>query len=189
MPFVFVHGVNNRIGDPGYKVRQATTSQFLKKHLTGVKLSGKTLSTVNPRFPYWGDLATKFAWNMASLPTSDMNSLGAASVPDEMRPLVAELGEEVEDSAALREQPVLALARNSLRKAVLALSKELIRGSRDSDAQRVASFVVSAQGFAEANPFPQWLSSLTTDTQFLSELVARVRASCNTVLSSGHIIC
>jgi pimeloyl-ACP methyl ester carboxylesterase len=177
MPFVFVHGVNNRIEDPGYKARQLTTSQFLKMHLSGLKVDGKTLSTVDPQFPYWGDLATKFAWNMASLPTSDMNALGGPGVPDEIRPLVAQFGDELQSSIALREQPVLTLARTSLPKAVLALSEVLIRASSDSSAQQVAAFVTSAQAYAEASPSPQWLAGLTTDTQFVAELVRQVKAS------------
>lgn len=79
MPVVFVHGVNNRQG-PAYEAGTLATQEFLKRYLTGIKIGGKTLATI-PKvwFPYWGGLATKFTWDMASLPKGDMQGLGVAA--------------------------------------------------------------------------------------------------------------
>ncbi len=170
MPLVFVHGVNNRKEDPGYKAGVLVTTKFLDRHFKGAIVNGKTLSSVAPRFPYWGDLATRFAWNMASLPTDDINALGAG-VPDDMRPLVVVIGEEIGGQAQAKQQPLLTLARKSLPKAVAALSEVLIRAATDADAPRVATFVTTAQAYAEANQAPPWLAGLSTDAQFVNELI------------------
>ncbi len=61
MPVIFVHGVNNRIEDPGYEARRQLTAKFLARFLEGVSINGKQLGAVDPAFPYWGNLATRFA--------------------------------------------------------------------------------------------------------------------------------
>ena len=71
MSIVFVHGVNTRKTDPGYDARLSMITKFFHGHLAGVSIEGVPLATLIPTFPYWGDLATTFAWNMASLPSGE----------------------------------------------------------------------------------------------------------------------
>jgi hypothetical protein len=97
MPIVFVHGVNTRREESGYEARLLLVEKFLRKHFTGATINGKVLATVKPRFPYWGDLATRFAWNMASLPSGRIDSLGAPGVEDDLRPLVAIIRDGLSD--------------------------------------------------------------------------------------------
>lgn len=173
MPIVFVHGVNNRIEDPSYKVGTLVISQFLQRHFAGALTNGKHLRSVQARFPYWGGLATTFAWNMAALPTGEIDALGA-NIPDELRPLVIVIGEEIGSQPQTRKDPLLALARKSLPKAVAALSEVVICNATDANAASIAAFVANAQAYAEANPAPVWLSGLTTDEHFVVALAQQV---------------
>ena len=174
MPIVFIHGVNTRKQDPGYDATVWLIEKFCIKHLTGATLSGKTLTTAKPRFPYWGDLASKFAWNMASLPSGEINALGAASVEEDLRPLIAMIGDGLVDPESAKQQPLLTLAHKSLSQAVAAITSLLLHDARPADAEHTAQFIVAAQGYAEDNPAPAWLAGLSTDAQFVNTLVAEV---------------
>jgi len=83
MPIVFVHGVNTRNTEPGYDAGLLVMTKFVQAHFAGVKLGDAPLATLKPTFPYWGDLATTFAWDMASLPSGDIDALGPG-VPDSL---------------------------------------------------------------------------------------------------------
>jgi hypothetical protein len=78
MPVIFVHGVNTRIAEAGYSARIGLIDRFVRKHLARVMLDGAEVTSLAPAFPYWGDIATTFAWNMASLPTGNVEALGPA---------------------------------------------------------------------------------------------------------------
>ena len=87
MAVIFVHGVNNRRENPDYEVGRAVTEKFLRAYLGGATINGKKLpGDVSVRFPYWGDLATQFAWNMASLPAGEIDALGTVGVEADLRP-------------------------------------------------------------------------------------------------------
>ncbi len=171
MPLVFVHGVNTRKGEPGYEAQRLLTEKFLQKHLKDASINGKAMATVKPRFPYWGDLGTEFAWNMASLPAGQINALGAG-VEDDLRPLIGFIGDVLADPKGAQAQPLLTLARKSLLHAVRAVSDLLLRQAKPADAESVASFIAAAQAYAEANPQPAWLAAITTDQQFINKLVS-----------------
>ena len=66
MPIVFVHGVNNRLGD-GYTENKESRDAFLKKIVGPVLIpdAGSSLQVISP---YWGSLGVSFAWDMAALP-------------------------------------------------------------------------------------------------------------------------
>jgi hypothetical protein len=177
MAIVFVHGVNTRQNEPGYKARLRLIEKFLKKHIAGASINGKQLVTVTPRFPYWGDLATRLAWNMASLPSSRINALGAPGVEDDLRPLIAIIQDGLADPKTAKKEPLLTLARKSLPQAVRIMSDLLLRDAKEADAERIAEFISSAQSYAEANPRPVWLSSLTTDAQLVNKLVSETAGS------------
>lgn len=167
MPIVFVHGVNNRKG-PAYEAGRLAKEEFLKRHLTGAKIGGKTLAAI-PKvwFPYWGDLATKFAWNMASLPQADMQNLGGTADAD-LQPLVAHLRDALPGD--LGPEPLTALAKKQFSSAVDVLTRMALDNARPGDEAQVAEFVVRASAYAEANPSPPWLATIATDSQLIARL-------------------
>jgi hypothetical protein len=174
MPVVFVHGVNTRNTDPDYTGRLLVITKFIEAHLGGVVLGGKPLTTLVPTFPYWGDLATTFAWDMASLPSGEIDALGPG-VAEDLRPLIGVLADGLTDPAAAAAQPLLSLARErGLPDAVDLVSDQLLRQAPAADADRVAGFVVAARQYAEANPKPAWMAGLATDEQLLNLLVSEV---------------
>src|SRR5205085_7988442 len=127
MPVVFVHGVNTRRAEPGYAARLGMIDRFVQKHLAGIKLGGADIASLSPAFPYWGDLATSFAWNMASLPTGNVNALGPG-IDDRLRPLIAALDDNLSNATSARQQPLLTLAtQKSLPQAVEMLSDLLLQ--------------------------------------------------------------
>lgn len=174
MPVVFVHGVNVRKG-PGYEAGKLVTHKFLQKHLQGAAIDGKVLNTVEPVFPYWGDLATKFAWDMASLPSGDIDSLGTPGVENQLRPLVAQIKDALKDPTGAQNEPLTALAQESLPLALDIISRLLIQSAADADAEKTSSFVVAAQGYAEANPHPAWMNAIQTDAQLVNRLAQEVK--------------
>jgi len=173
MPIVVVHGVNTRNTEPGYKARLALITSLLGTHLAGATVNGKAVIDTQPDFPYWGDFAASFAWDMASLPTGQIDSLGGG-VDADLRPLVAVIHDALGDLQSAQAQPLLTLARKSLPQSVAVLSDALIQSASDHDADRVAAFVASAQAYAEANPNPAWVATVTTDPQFLNRLVTEI---------------
>lgn len=177
MPVVFVHGVNTRKSEPGYAARLGLIDRFVQKHLAGVTLGGVAVTSLSPSFPYWGDLATTFAWNMASLPTGKINALGPA-VDDQLRPLIAALEDDLSNATSAKQQPLLTLAKTkTLPHAVDVISGLLLQTAAESQAAVVADFIVAASGYAEANPSPAWLGTLSTDEQLLDRLVTEAKAS------------
>jgi len=107
------------------------------------------------------------------LPTGQIDSLGGG-VDADLRPLVAVIHDALGDLQSAQAQPLLTLARKSLPQSVAVLSDALIQSASDHDADRVAAFVASAQAYAEANPNPAWVATVTTDPQFLNRLVTEI---------------
>jgi len=177
MPVIFVHGVNTRKAEAGYSARVGLIDRFIRKHLAGVTLDGAAVASLSPAFPYWGDLATTFAWNMAPLPAGNVNALGPL-VDDRLRPLIAALDDELSNATGAKQQPLLALAsQRSLPHAVDIISDLLLQTAAESAASVVADFIFAAQGYAAANPNPNWLGTLTTDEQLLNRLMAEAKAT------------
>jgi hypothetical protein len=170
MPAVFVHGVNTRKSEPGYDARIRMTERFLRDHLAGVSLGGTSVQAWSVTFPYWGDLATTFAWNMASLPSGAVNALGGA-VDDNLRPLIAVIEDGLADAKAAGQQPLLTLAtKRGLPAAMDVVSDLLIESAPAAQAASVADFLIAAERYADANPRPAWLATIATDEQFLNKL-------------------
>jgi hypothetical protein len=170
MPIIFVHGVNTRKGEAGYKARLLLIKKFLQKYLASAKINGKVLPTADVRFPYWGDLGTQFAWNMASLPSGQINALGASGVEDDLRPLIAIIQDGLVDSTSAMREPLLGLSRKSLALGVQVLSDLLLQSANEEDSERIAHFLVTVQAYAELNPQPEWLHQVTTDSQLINRL-------------------
>ncbi len=167
MPVVFVHGVNTRDG-AGYRAGLAVKKAFFKKHLAGAKIKGKSFTDVpDPVFPYWGDLATTFAWNMASLPRGEMQSLGGGG-DTELRPYMAAVRDALDDEEL--PEPLLALAKKNFGQAVELITSLAVDQAQDGQEAEIAQFVIAAQEYASENPDPDWLDNLTTDDQLLGNL-------------------
>lgn len=173
MPVVFVHGVNVRKG-PGYDAGVSLTGKFLRKYLRGAVINGKKLTSVEPVFTYWGDRATEFAWQMASLPKGDIQSLGAG-IDEALRPLVAQMKDVLPDAPSAQNEPLTALAQRDLGLSVDVISRLLMQDAKPADIENIASFVAAAQGYARLNPRPAWLSGITTDAQLVNKLATEVK--------------
>lgn len=170
MAVIFVHGVNNRKEEPGYGVRCLLIEKFLAKHLAGVKINKKTVTIAKPRFPYWGDLATKFAWDMQSLPSEGIDSLGPSGVEPDLRPLVATFAEQVTNARSASGAPLLEIAKKSLSQSVQLVADLLLGEIKADQSEKVADFIFCLQEYAETNPSPPWLVGLTTDAQFINKI-------------------
>lgn len=167
MPIVFVHGVNTRDG-AAYRAGLEVKKAFFRKHLAGATIRGKTFTTVpDPVFPYWGDLATTFAWNMASLPHGEMQSLGGGG-DAELRPYLAAVSDAL--AGEISSEPLLALANRDFTQSVELISSLAVDQATAGQEGEIAEFVVAAQAYAEENPAPPWLVNLTTDDQLLGNL-------------------
>ncbi len=167
MPIVFVHGVNTR-ANAGYRAGLEVKKALFKKHLAGATVGGRTFAQVpDPVFPYWGDLATTFAWNMASLPHGDMQSLGGGGDAD-IRPFLATVRDALSDE--LGNEPLIALAQRDFGQAVEVISSLALEQAAENLEKEVADFVLAAQAYAAAEPTPAWLGNLTTDDQLLGSL-------------------
>lgn len=167
LPVVFVHGVNNRKG-PGYEAGVNVKTKFLKQCLNGATINGKGITDVAQiSFPYWGDLATTFAWDMASLPRGEMQALSAGTEPN-MLPFLSIVRDAVPGSIGV--EPLLALAKRDLPNAVEMISTMALEQAPDGLKNEVADFVIAAQAYAKANPRPAWLANTTTDMALLGSL-------------------
>ncbi|HVK14219.1 MAG TPA: hypothetical protein VM597_36095 [Gemmataceae bacterium] len=182
MPIVFVHGVNNREG-PEYAAGVETQKQFFRMYLGGVKVRGKTLPLVpDVIFPYWGGLATTFAWDMASLPSDQTQALGtAADANTEMvaAHLLDALGEKSKEP-----EPLTALAKKSFPLAVDALTRMALASAEDGKAEEYAAFVVKVSTYAADNPDPPWVAGVGSDDEFINELIAHADAP---PANAGHV--
>lgn len=173
MPIVFVHGVNNRLG-PSYDARSKVTAKFVAKHLANAPIGGLALPA-DPQvsFPYWGDLATTFAWNMGSLPRAEIEALGGSAELD----LQPALGHVRDAFPQLPAEPLTALAKERLSLAVDVLSDLALRGATAGQEQAAADFVVAASAYAEQHPHPPWVAAIANDSQFVSRLAAELQAA------------
>lgn len=170
MPVVFVHGVNTRRG-ASYTAQTLAIEKFFQRHLTGATVGGKRLAEINKvEFPYWGDLATKFAWNMAALPKSGVQALGASSVS--LQPILALVRDALPQAPT--SDPLTALAKKDLRLSVQAIIDLAMQAATQQDAAAVAEFVVLTSAYAEANPHADWLETVNTDDQLITTLFAKL---------------
>jgi hypothetical protein len=169
---VFVHGVNMRLG-PSYKAETLAISAFLQKHLNSTVIAGKALPALpTVTFPYWGDLGTTFAWDMASLPRPEMQALGGSG-DIALQPLLAHIRDTFPDLP--KQQPLTALAKKRLSLAMEVINELALANVAQGAEAEVADFVVQASAFAEANPQPAWLVNVQTDEALLAELSNRVQ--------------
>lgn len=167
MPVIFVHGVNNRLG-PSYDAGVKVKSAYLKTCLAGTTINGKSFGQVGESaFPYWGDLATTFAWNMASLPSGEMEALGTVAEAD-LRAILAVVRDALPEGVT--KEPLLGLARRDFRQAVEVIATLALGQTPSGLEDEVAEFVIASQAYAATHPNPPWLANTTTDSQLLGNL-------------------
>jgi hypothetical protein len=173
MPIVFVHGVNTRSG-PSYDAGVQLKTKFFQQYFAGATINKKVLGqTPAVHFPYWGDLATQFAWNMASLPHGQIQALGVAT-DEAMRASLAHVRDAL--SGQNVQEPLLALARNDFGGAVEFFTELVLEYTASGKEAETADFVLAAQRYAMQNPKPVWLGNIATDQQFVAELAGAVQA-------------
>jgi pimeloyl-ACP methyl ester carboxylesterase len=179
---IFVHGVNTRQG-PAYTATNLATEQFLRRHLAGAKIGAKMLGkSFSIRFPYWGNLATMFAWSGAALPQADMQTLGGPAEAD-LQPLIAHLRDSL--VMPLGSEPLTTLARKDFSEAIDILVAIALQNTKQGDEAKTAKFVVEASAYAATNPVPPWLTEVGSDTQLISVLQDKVAGpACVEVLGS-----
>jgi hypothetical protein len=163
MPLVFVHGVNVRYDspadDPFVNARTGLFRRFALPRL--VKDPEQTL-VLNP---YWGNLAAKFAWNHAALPSGRYEVFGSDDTIS--AGLLSIKPEAVEDP----DTALLSVARDSLGTAVDMIWRV---AALNLDANVVANFAdaaVEVASYVEFNDAPDWLGTISNDSQFLTTLI------------------
>jgi hypothetical protein len=167
MPIVFVHGVNTRNG-PAYDAGVKVTKGYLKDCFGGTRIGGRPLAAIKDiAFPYWGDLGTTFAWQMASLPRGEMEALGTIAEAD-LRALLAHVRDAL--PGGITNEPLTALAKHNFQNAAEIVAMMALDHTPPGKEADVAQFVRSIQTYAAANPAPAWLANTTNDVQFLGNL-------------------
>ena len=120
--------------------------------------------------PYWGDVAARFSWNLAFLPTGTDETFGPGE--EAVAEVLAEAAGDVE---AAPDQFLLALARQSLPRAVDCLWAVAAFAPADpSGGAALAAVGRKALAYVLANPNPPWLGKVTNDDQFAERLLAAV---------------
>jgi hypothetical protein len=153
---VFVHGVNTRKG-PDYDAEVATRDRLLKD----VAWKGGALKVWNS---YWGDNASTFTHDLASLPSRGPRAASFSLVGGTAAP-------------ATSAQPLTALAESDFGAAVDAIFAAMIEQAEAqhkplTDAQ-IAQFA-AAGDYAIANKSPAWAQGQASDDVVISELKKRV---------------
>lgn len=191
MPLVFIHGVATRRG--GTPAEQTAFDQhvrvrdgFFRTIAFADQVSAGNLHIENP---YWGDLASRFAWNLTSVPQGGDEAFGFAgafaaaafgSEPNRLAQVA--LATTTEKAAATLQQPntvLLTLARQaSLAHAVDAVfaaaanvKPAAAAAAPDAD---LAALAAKAVAYTEANPNPAWLKTVNNDSAFLDTLSVEV---------------
>ena len=174
MPVLFIHGVNTREESKDYASTLEVIKQLMQTHFTGLTINGKTLNTVDPVFPYWGDLGTSFFWNMASLPSlDDHQSLGAAGTEEHIRLLIAAAKDGTGHDILNEDEPLAALAKSSFPQAVEVVCDLLMNeGNAVSTPAQNATAIIRLQEYVDAHARPDWVDQINTDEQFLNQLLS-----------------
>jgi hypothetical protein len=163
MPLVFVHGVSVR-DDPVYYCNTAARDALFRRFvLDRIVTDPGNAKIFNP---YWGRYGATFAWDHASLPRSDVESLGPED--DLTAALLSEGGfvESPPPDAILVETS----RRFSLEEAVDILWAVGMEHAQEAEAKTLAELAAEALSNARANPRPAWLDKVTNDQEFLEKL-------------------
>lgn len=83
MPVVHIHGVRQR-RDAAYEEREAARSRMFRRHL--LARIAREPAAAHLEFTHWGDLATQFAWNLASVPRGPQTAFASPAWRTPQRP-------------------------------------------------------------------------------------------------------
>lgn len=171
MPFLFIHGVNNRQGEDyerGIELRHKFLEQFTFPQLTFA--SGKKLRFLDP---YWGKAGAVPRWQNRSMPNH-----GTANIPmGEGQKTILETAPINIDFRNGDPAALLKIARNAGIKAALdVLILQFVKESEGIDSE-LTSFALAAQAYCEVDNLPKWLSEVETDEDFLFQLSQELKES------------
>jgi hypothetical protein len=197
MPLVFVHGVNVREGTKPEEKKQFKEGIDARDHL----FRAISMAAVVPppahlhiENPYWGEHASRFTYDLVSVPTSDVETFGPtdetlAQVLRETVPL--DVAMKIQKTAGAETMLLVTLARDhSIVHAVdVIVAAAAVRGATDNEPRKneeLALFAAKAMAFAESHPDTSWLEAkdpatgearLKSDSDFLEELTRRVKGA------------
>ena len=182
MPIVFVHGVNNRVGD-GYQDNQAGRDEFLREVVApSLGLTPKGLHIENP---YWGGHGVQFAWSMAVLPDAEESyeKFGAKGEDEAFERTV-----ELVASSKPFAGSVVARAKTDLEGTLDLLYGAALAGAtaRD-DANDVAKAYLEALAYVQSKPDLAWLDT-ANDNNFADLLNHEVYAGEGESFGAGGLL-
>jgi hypothetical protein len=179
MPLVFVHGVNVRKGkmqeeiDAWNQVEKARNAAFRNVTFADQIPSGAPMHFENP---YWGDLASKFAWNLDCIPSGKIEAFGPQT--DKLSEIALVTTTPEAAAATMNpDQTLVTLAKtaslaHALDAAIAAtLHTQNFAGVTEEE---LAAFAARALAYAEAHPpsaAPDWLVTVADDNDFLDKLL------------------
>lgn len=176
MPIVFVHGVNNRLGDGDYEASCLRIQGFLSKIFAAqINVDADKLSTY---FPYWGDQGVHFRWKNASIPGSGTETLGIGNEKESLDSKLW-LNEVQAELGAGGGVSLAKVARNkSFHEATDLLwdTIALSASTQEEVAQIAALHKATADYIADGNPYPKWVRDPEPNNQqFLENLLSAVQ--------------
>ncbi len=183
MPIVFVHGVNNRIGE-AYKESESSRNGFLIE-LVGPSL-GLSADKVQLFSPYWGEHGAKFAWKMAVLPNPDVEfEAFGGSVETEKLGRITTI---VADSNLNGTVSVVENAKKDLKGVVDALYAAAMVGvTTDEEARDLARSYLLASDYAGNNSSHAWLN-IAQESNFVDLLASEANVSAEESFGGGGIL-
>src|SRR5262245_33367419 len=171
MPLVFVHGVANRRGET--IAEQAAFDQRVQARdslFRSIAFADRVQAPVvlHIENPYWGDLGSHFAWNLASVPKGGDEALGAEVLGTEEgrqseagRLAQVALATTTGKAAAAPQQPNTILVTLAKQEslvfavdAVFAAAGQIDPAVAPASNADVATFAARAVAYALANPKP-----------------------------------
>ena len=188
MPLVYIHGVNSRRGIVPDQQRQFDRAVLFRDQLFRTVSFGGVNEGPRPFLienPCWGDNASHFAWNLASLPGGPpYEALGAAtSGMSEVLSLILTAATAESLAVTKEDDFLLSLGRmESLPRAVdtLAAAVSYVGGMETSTLNANGEWIeyLLAMGeYARQNSHPQWLQSIKNDEDLIIRIVNGIGTS------------
>jgi hypothetical protein len=193
VPLIFVHGVAVREGATDSekaefrKSIEARDQLFRTIGMAGLASDPAELHIENP---YWGGHAAKFEYDLASVPTSEVETFGSGDdVLSQvlMETIPPDIAAAIQERESGEETLLLTLARtytvsHAIDSVVAAAAVRIT--DEDDDASGLAEFAAEATAYARSDPDTGWLTAvnpvtgelrLQSDNDFIEALSTHVR--------------
>lgn len=176
MPVIFIHGVNVRKNRNYFKY-EAQRKAFIHQYLLPSLFDNP--DEVFIESPYWGVFASNPKWNNASLPSKEDNIESLGDEDDDLElevdAKVIELLTEIDVEIPQHADTMLVkiATESSLLEAVDLLLAIPVADAEVIGLAEMSQIILS---YAEATPHPQWLSNVTHDDAFITQLETEVTA-------------